>query len=150
MKRIVLSLLIVLGVFTGATAQKANMDARKLQLALFAISNLYVDSTSETKLVEDAIVGMLDKLDPHSNYMDPEETKEMTEPFEGNFDGIVCDELTYYNCTITGKLALYGKATFINCTFENDMANQYSIWTWGGTEVQFEGCTCNTKGQANM
>ena len=53
MKRIVLSLLIVLGVFTGATAQKANMDARKLQLALFAISNLYVDSTSETKLVED-------------------------------------------------------------------------------------------------
>ena len=55
MKRIVLSLLIVLGVFTGATAQKANMDARKLQLALFAISNLYVDSTSETKLVEDAI-----------------------------------------------------------------------------------------------
>ena len=57
MKRIVLSLLIVLGVFTGATAQKANMDARKLQLALFAISNLYVDSTSETKLVEDAIVG---------------------------------------------------------------------------------------------
>ena len=78
MKRIVLSLLIVLGVFTGATAQKANMDARKLQLALFAISNLYVDSTSETKLVEDAIVGMLDKLDPHSNYMDPEETKEMS------------------------------------------------------------------------
>ena len=88
MKRIVLSLLIVLGVFTGATAQKANMDARKLQLALFAISNLYVDSTSETKLVEDAIVGMLDKLDPHSNYMDPEETKEMTETLQGNFDGI--------------------------------------------------------------
>ena len=83
MKRIVLSLLIVLGVFTGATAQKANMDARKLQLALFAISNLYVDSTSETKLVEDAIVGMLDKLDPHSNYMDPEETKEMTEHSNG-------------------------------------------------------------------
>ena len=76
MKRIVLSLLIVLGVFTGATAQKANMDARKLQLALFAISNLYVDSTSETKLVEDAIVGYVwIKLDPHSNYMDPEERK---------------------------------------------------------------------------
>lgn len=85
MKRIVLSLLIVLGVFTGATAQKANMDARKLQLALFAISNLYVDSTSETKLVEDAIVGMLDKLDPHSNYMDPEETKEMTGAFTRQF-----------------------------------------------------------------
>ena len=67
---------------------------------------------------------------------------------EGNFDGIVCDELTYKDCTIKGKLTLYGKATFINCTFENDMANQYSIWTWGGTDVTFEGCTFNTNGKA--
>ena len=71
------------------SAQRGNnIDARKLQLALYAISNLYVDSTSETKLVEDAIVGMLEKLDPHSTYTDPEETKEMTEPLQGNFDGI--------------------------------------------------------------
>ena len=66
----------------------------------------------------------------------------------GNFDGIVCDELTYKDCTIKGKLTLYGKATFINCTFENDMANQYSIWTWGGTDVTFQGCTFNTNGKA--
>ncbi len=37
MKRIVLSLLIVLGMFNGATAQKANMDARMLHLAVFAL-----------------------------------------------------------------------------------------------------------------
>ena len=67
---------------------------------------------------------------------------------EGNFDGIVCDELVYKNCTIKGKLTLFGKATFINCVFENDMADQYSIWTWGGTDVTFEGCTFNTNGKA--
>ncbi|WP_337413241.1 hypothetical protein, partial [Vescimonas sp.] len=67
---------------------------------------------------------------------------------EGSFDGIVCDELVYRNCTIKGKLALYGKATFINCTFDNTMANQYSIWTWGGTDVTCEGCTFNTNGKA--
>ena len=67
---------------------------------------------------------------------------------EGNFDGIVCDELTYKDCTIKGKLTLFGKATFINCTFENTMDNQYSIWTWGGTDVTFEGCTFNTNGKA--
>ena len=67
---------------------------------------------------------------------------------EGSFDGIVCDELTYKNCTIKGKLTLYGKATFINCVFENTMANQYSIWTWGGTDVTFEGCTFTTNGKA--
>ena len=67
---------------------------------------------------------------------------------EGNFDGIVCDELTFKNCTIKGKLTLYGKATFINCTFDNTMDNQYSIWTWGGTDVTFEKCTFNTNGKA--
>ena len=67
---------------------------------------------------------------------------------EGSFDGIVCDELVYRNCTIKGKLTLYGKATFINCTFDNTMANQYSIWTWGGTDVTCEGCTFNTNGKA--
>ena len=67
---------------------------------------------------------------------------------EGDFEGIVCDELTYKNCTIKGKLTLYGKATFINCVFDNTMANQYSIWTWGGTDVTFEKCTFNTNGKA--
>lgn len=67
---------------------------------------------------------------------------------EGAFDGIVCNELVYENCVIRGKLTLFGKATFINCTFENDMANQYSVWTWGGTDVLFDGCTFNTNGKA--
>lgn len=67
---------------------------------------------------------------------------------EGNFDGIVCNELTFKDCTIKGKLTLYGKATFINCVFDNTMADQYSIWTWGGTDVTFEGCTFNTNGKA--
>jgi len=66
----------------------------------------------------------------------------------GTYDGIVCDELIYRNCTIKGVTTLYGKATFIDCTFENEMANQYSIWTWGGTDVKFEGCTFNTNGKA--
>lgn len=88
MRKIVLCVLIACCACFGSQAQKASVDARKLQLALFAITNLYVDTTSETKLVEDAIVEMLEKLDPHSTYMDPEETKQMNEPLQGNFDGI--------------------------------------------------------------
>ena len=67
---------------------------------------------------------------------------------EGNFDGVVCDELVFENCTITGKLTFYGKASFKDCVFENTMANQYSIWTWGGTDVTFDKCTFNTNGKA--
>lgn len=88
MKLIALLSLWIAATCFSAVAQKPDMDARKLQMALYAVTNLYVDPTDEGKLVEDAIVGMLEKLDPHSTYTDPEETKEMTEPLEGNFDGI--------------------------------------------------------------
>ena len=67
---------------------------------------------------------------------------------EGNYDGIVCSELFFENCSITGVLTFYGKVTFKNCVFENTMANQYSIRTWGGTDVTFEKCTFNTNGKA--
>jgi len=61
---------------------------RKLQIAELYINNLYVDSVDETKLVEDAIRGMLDKLDPHSSYSTPKEVKALSEPLNGNFEGI--------------------------------------------------------------
>ena len=61
---------------------------RKLQIAEMAVTNLYVDSVNEQTLVEDAIRGMLEKLDPHSSYSTPEEVKAMNEPLQGSFDGI--------------------------------------------------------------
>lgn len=77
---------------SGVQAQEkksyADSPARKLQLAEFAITNLYVDEVDESKLVEEAIVGMLEQLDPHSTYSDPEEVKKMNEPLQGNFEGI--------------------------------------------------------------
>lgn len=88
MKKNLLFLLLAAFVFQVSAQNNNNQEARKLSLALYAITNLYVDSTNTDKLVEDAITGMLEKLDPHSDYMDPEETKEMTEPLQGNFDGI--------------------------------------------------------------
>ena len=71
----------------GITAQKTN-PLRKLQIAELAISNLYVDSVDDQKLVEDGIRGMLEKLDPHSSYTTAKETKAMNEPLQGSFDGI--------------------------------------------------------------
>ena len=61
---------------------------RKLSIAEMAISNLYVDSVDEKKLVEDAIRGMLEKLDPHSSYSTPREVQQLNEPLVGNFEGI--------------------------------------------------------------
>lgn len=64
------------------------LQFRKLQIAQLAITNLYVDSVDQKKLVEDAINGILEKLDPHSSYTNAEETKKLNEPLEGNFEGI--------------------------------------------------------------
>lgn len=61
---------------------------RKLQMAEMAITNLYVDSVDEQKLVEDGIRGMLEKLDPHSSYTTAKETKAMNEALKGSFEGI--------------------------------------------------------------
>lgn len=72
-----------------AQAQKMGNEAlRKLQMAEFAIANLYVDSVDENRLVEEAIIKMLAQLDPHSTYNNAEEVKKMNEPLQGNFEGI--------------------------------------------------------------
>ena len=65
-----------------------NSPLRKLQIAEIATTNLYVDSVDENKLVEDAIRGMLEKLDPHSSYSTPKEVEALNEPLQGNFEGI--------------------------------------------------------------
>ena len=73
--------------FLSAQAQLPE-SLRKLQIAEYATVNLYVDSVDENKLVEDAIRGMLEKLDPHSTYSNAKEVKQMNEPLNGNFEGI--------------------------------------------------------------
>lgn len=85
--------LIFLGALTLLTAsgiaraQFINQN-HKLRMAEAAISQFYVDTVNEGKLVEDAIKGMLEGLDPHSQYSNPEETRELNEPLTGNFSGI--------------------------------------------------------------
>lgn len=86
--------LILFGVLTLLTAtgmmraQSLINQNQKLRMAEAAISQFYVDTVNESKLVEDAIKGMLEGLDPHSQYSNPEETKELNEPLAGNFSGI--------------------------------------------------------------
>ncbi len=63
-------------------------NIQKLVMASVLINNYYVDSVNSQKLVEDAIQGILSKLDPHSAYTNASDTKKFTEPLEGSFDGI--------------------------------------------------------------
>ncbi len=74
----------------NAAAQQAEIEQemRKLYIATLTTNIYYVDSVKTSKLVEDAINGMLSKLDPHSQYSNAKDTKRMNEPLEGSFEGI--------------------------------------------------------------
>jgi len=66
----------------------SSLQQRKLTNALTAISNLYVDSINDKKLVESALEGILKELDPHSLYIPKEEVERVNEPLEGSFEGV--------------------------------------------------------------
>jgi carboxyl-terminal processing protease len=70
---------------TGGPIDKS---MEKLYSTLQMIEYYYVDSVKQEKLTEDAIAGMLEKLDPHSVYISKSELKEMNEPLVGNFEGV--------------------------------------------------------------
>lgn len=48
----------------------------------------YVDSVSKQQLQESAIKGLLESLDPHSQFIAASEFNEANDPLQGNFDGI--------------------------------------------------------------
>ncbi len=92
MKKLLVLWMFLAVAFVAPAQMRLNLGSdspmRKLQTAEMAITNLYVDTVDENKLVEDAIKGMLEKLDPHSSYTSAKETKSMTESLQGSFEGI--------------------------------------------------------------
>lgn len=63
------------------------------ELALFnevltLISEFYVEPVPPDSLIEGAVIGMLERLDPHSNYMDAERFARMEERNRGSYSGI--------------------------------------------------------------
>lgn len=83
---VVISGLLLFGQFVAA--QTLNEGTFKIAKTLDLIDKWYVDTSSQEKLVEDAIVTILKDLDPHSTYVSAKDVREMNEPLQGNFDGI--------------------------------------------------------------
>lgn len=51
-----------------------------------------------------------------------------------------CSSLTYKDCDINGLQFLYGgPAKFENCKFNSNGA-EHSVWTYGSSEISFDGC----------
>ncbi len=103
MKKYRLFIMAILAITTTALPLSAQSDlfsflkgggpikmpaANKIAQAEKIIEQCYVDTVDTDQLAQEAIKAMLATLDPHSTYSDPEETKELTTPLDGNFSGI--------------------------------------------------------------
>lgn len=72
----------------SANSQVNDSELEKIQLSWQLIAAFYVDSVNTHELAEEAIIAMLEKLDPHSVYIPAEDVQAMNEPLDGNFEGI--------------------------------------------------------------
>ncbi len=90
---IYLLIAVFLGVLLGRNTFKGSTNSSKLkeQKIKYLINYIeqdYVDSVDTDDLLDDAIIAMLKKLDPHSVYIPKEDLQAITENMRGNFVGI--------------------------------------------------------------
>lgn len=63
-------------------------SVKKFERTIDLINRYYVDTVDNRNIVEQAIIGMLRQLDPHSNYFTAEQIRRANEDLEGSFGGI--------------------------------------------------------------
>ena len=109
--------LVAIGLFFGYWLQGAdplNLGERRVTAGNGRVEEImkyidakYVDDTDTEQLYRSAIDGLLDDLDPHSNYISAEDIQAVNESMEGNFGGIGIEYLTVDD-TITVVSAIDG------------------------------------------
>ncbi len=88
----IMSVLTLLVAYPAAAPAAGNEDTFR-QLELFGdiferIRSFYVDETVDKELIESAINGMLQALDPHSSYLNEESFRDMQVQTRGEFGGL--------------------------------------------------------------
>lgn len=81
---------IVLGMKVDAVVSSTDTfeQLQKLQDAFVLINRQYVDDVDSKQIAEDAILGMLEDLDPHSIFISAEDIPDVREEYQGSFGGV--------------------------------------------------------------
>lgn len=98
-----IGLAIAIGILIGnafnfknrAVLFSSNSNEAKIKRLINYIQYDYVDKVNTDSLLDNAIVNMLSKLDPHSVYIPKEELQRVTENMQGKFVGIGVTFLMY-------------------------------------------------------
>ena len=90
MKKILIFLIFILNLFSNAVYSKSELY-EKIDLFGEVLENIkkdYVDDVDQVDMMDSAINGILQSLDPYSAYMSPELFKEMQTDTRGEFGGL--------------------------------------------------------------
>jgi carboxyl-terminal processing protease len=74
-----------------ATANQVQLpftEVQKLTKTINIIRKFYVEKKTDKEILDDAIQGMLENLDPHSTYLDKDEYKSLNQSTSGEFGGL--------------------------------------------------------------
>ncbi len=82
------ALLVLASLGTGSLASTRYEDLSLFSDVLRLVRDNYVEPVDERKLIQGAVRGMLQELDPHSSYLDPDAHKEMQIDTRGEFHGL--------------------------------------------------------------
>lgn len=92
MRRLYILFFICIELFFSAPSYSGTLEIYKL-LNLFGdvfarVRSNYVEPVEDQKLIENALNGMLNALDPHSSYLNEKELKTLQNKIEGKFGGL--------------------------------------------------------------
>jgi carboxyl-terminal processing protease len=99
-------ILLAIGIIVGSLIQRyffsngLKENLSKFDTALIDIDKNYVEQVDNKKLIEAALNGIMDSLDPHSEYMPASDVVNSEEQYQGNFEGIGV-EFQIVNDTLT-------------------------------------------------
>lgn len=87
------------GPLTGFNLRKPS-SSDKIGQVIDLIDAQYVDSVQKTKLVDEVLQDLLQRLDPHSYYISSAELRAAQEPLEGSFEGIGVEFSIQYDTVV--------------------------------------------------
>ena len=84
----IILLIVLLYGFNSDTVKDQFKKMKTLTQIIRLVNEYYVEEVDMNDILEGAIIGLLDRLDPHSIYISEEQSEIINEQFEGEFEGI--------------------------------------------------------------
>ena len=83
-----LLVVVLLYGFKSETVKDQFQKMKTLTQIIRLVSENYVEDVDMNEILEGAIIGLLDRLDPHSSYITADQLELINEQFDGEFEGI--------------------------------------------------------------